>query len=40
LALLPSFLLSARRPWAARDFFNEQETGRLRVVMDGIWLDI
>jgi hypothetical protein len=34
LALLPFFFLSARRPWAARDFFNEECLGLHLAVVD------
>jgi hypothetical protein len=40
LALLPFFLLSARRPWAARDFFNEECLGLHLAVVDLAVVDL
>jgi len=40
LALLPFFLFSARRPWAARDFFNEESLGLHLAVVDLAVVDL
>jgi hypothetical protein len=40
LALLPFFFLSARRPWAARDFFNEECLGLHLAVVDLAVVDL